>query len=74
MEALTLAHQSRRFLMAAETTRQLREAIAYSGQDPFELLAQTVEHNKALRARVNELEDLLKSPNLRVIDGGLAGY
>ena len=58
--------------MTAETTsRQLREAIRYSGQDPFELLAQTVEHNKALRTRVSELEDLLKSPNLRVIDGGL---
>ena len=61
--------------MAAETTsRELREAIAYSGQCPFELLAQTVQHNKALKARVDELEDLLRSPNLRVIDGGLAGY
>ena len=61
--------------MAAETSsRELREAIAYSGQCPFELLAQTVEHNKALAARVTELEDLLKSPNLRVIDGGLADY
>ena len=61
--------------MAAETSsRELREAIAYSGQDPFELLAQTVEHNKALAARVTELEDLLRSPNLRVIDGGLTDY
>ena len=58
--------------MAAETTsRELREAIAYSGQCPFELLAQTVQHNKALKARVDELEDLLRSPNLRVIDGGM---
>ena len=61
-------------MTARTNTHQLREAIAYSGQDPFELLAQTVEHNKALAARINELEDLLRSPNLRVIDGGLADY